>query len=202
MRTNNLTIIIIIIMKELISCVALIGAVSAAQSHLDPHRIFKRDLQLIKDSGILPLANATTLGKSAVAGSYTTQVYSTLNCQTDSLYTASGYVYGQCLSLDGTGYSYSDCSEGGGKTTVHMTICTASDCSSDCSTYPIAFDTGCQTMSIMSCQSSKTPWEGMGLNTRLETFWGESSCDGDFDQWTAINVDEVSCNIYCLLTYI
>ena len=176
-------------MKSIVSSLAFVSA--AARPSVDPHHTFRQHLAQIKESHIQPV-NGTMLGKSAAAGSYMTQIFESPTCQKDTLYTASGYVYNQCLSLEGSGYVYSDCSQAGGKTTVHVSICSAADCSSGCETYPVPVDTGCKTMSIMSCESSTTPWEGLGLNTHLELYWGDSSCGGDFDQWSAINMDGVS----------
>ena len=179
-------------MNAVTGSLALLGAAGAAGPVTNPHRTLELHLSLIKERNVQPLPNGTTVGKSASAGSYMTQIFETPNCQADSLYTASGYVFDRCIALNGQGYMYSDCSQGGGKTTVHMTMCSDTNCSKDCSTYPIALDTGCKTMSIMSCESSKEPWTDMPLNTHMEMYWGETTCGGDFDQWTAVNVDEVT----------
>lgn len=189
-------------MKAITGPLLVLSTVGAARPAMNPHRTLEFHLNLIKENNVQPLPNGTAVGKSATAGSYMTQVFETPNCQADSLYTASGYVYDHCVSLNGQGYMYSDCSQGGGKTTVHMTMCSDEDCTKDCSTYPIVMDTGCKTLSIMSCESSKQPWEDLPLNTHMEMYWGEASCSGDFDQWSAVNVDEVRCNHFTVISFV
>lgn len=178
---------------KLITGSLIVTCALSAKLTVDPHATFKQHLQLINELHIKPSQENVTVDvkKSASAGSFMTRVYETASCSPDSLYTASGYVYDQCISIGGQGYKYSDCSQAGGKTTVKMTYCSAADCSSGCTSYPLPLATGCQTMSIMTCESSTEPWEGLGLNSRSEMYYGESTCNGNFDLWAAVNVDEV-----------
>lgn len=154
----------------LVATVALCSAAADARSAPDVHAAFRSHMTMIKEQSIEPLSatEVSALGKSATAGSYTTKIYSSPTCSESSLYSASGYVYNRCIAIDKMSFKYSDCSSGGGKTTVMMTYCSSSDCSSGCMTYPLSVNTGCQTSSIFSCESSKEPWSDLGLNSHME----------------------------------
>ena len=181
-------------MKGPVISLATVGVVTAAGLRVNPHATYELHMQMIKERNIKPLSSGNTtsiVGKSASTGSYMTQVFESVNCKEDTLFTASGYVYGHCISVDGaSGYSYDDCSQSNGKTTVQLTTCDSGDCSSGCTTFPLPVDTGCKTMSIFSCESSTEPWNDLGLNSHMEMYWGDDDCGGDFDQWTAVNIDE------------
>jgi hypothetical protein len=152
-----------------VSLLAFFAKFSCAQVGGKSHAMFQNHMKLIEELNIQPISNATNLSKSASAGSYMTKVYTSPTCSADTLYTASGYVYDHCISVDGNvGYKYSDCSVAGSKTTVKMSYCTSSDCTSGCTTYPISMDTGCKTMSIITCTSSEEPWNDLNFNAHAE----------------------------------
>lgn len=125
----------------------------------DAHASYKQHMDYIKANGIMPIMLNST-GLESSSGSFVTTVYTTMTCQKNTEYTATGTTLGSCISASDTAsYRYTSCSVQGSKTVVGMTSCTSGDCESGCSSYSIPFDTGCQTMSMMTCSSANEPWE-------------------------------------------
>jgi len=128
----------------------------------DLHSIYKKHLRYIETNAISPKKenSSQVIGVESQSGSFITTVYTTMTCQKNTEYTATGTTLGSCISASDTAsYKYTSCNTQGSKTIVGMTSCTSGDCSSGCSSFDVPFDTGCQTMSMMTCSTQDEPWE-------------------------------------------
>lgn len=133
----------------------------------DLHSNYRQNLRYIKANGITPKERNSTqmIELESQSGSFVTTVYSTVTCQKNTEYTSSGTVLGSCISAsDEASYKYTSCTTQGSKTIVGMTSCTSGGCSSGCSSFDIPFDTGCQTMSMMTCSNQDEPWEDFNFD--------------------------------------
>ena len=85
-------------MKAIVCSLAVVSTMGAT---VNPHATFELHRELIKENSIQPLSEPIRLGKAASAGSYMTQIFESANCAANSLYTASGYVYNRCITVEG-----------------------------------------------------------------------------------------------------
>ena len=146
--------------------IALLPLLACSHSvNIDQHAIYRKDIARRN-----PAHNSTASAHLTMSdGSYIVAVYTTPNCKADSVYTATGYTLGGCISLENESYMYTDCVSTGGKTTVTLTTCTSTDCSSGCTSIPLLpQNTGCQSLSTVTCSSRSEPWNDFDLNYHME----------------------------------
>lgn len=137
----------------------------ALSTQADLHSVYKKHLSYIETNKISPKNISQVIGVESQSGSFVTTVYTTMSCQKNTEYTATGTTLGSCISAsDSASYKYTSCSTQGSKTIVGMTSCTSGDCSSGCSSFDVPFETGCQTMSMMTCSNEDDPWEAFNFD--------------------------------------
>lgn len=150
-RQNMLT-------RSLLISAALYGANSLSIGD-DRHKTYHDILKVIESNDISSVEVSSNRTVGMTSGYFVTTVYTTMTCAKNSEFTASGTTLGSCISATAdSSYRYTSCSQSGSKTVVGMDSCTSGDCSSGCSSFDVPFDTGCQTMSMMTCSSQDEPW--------------------------------------------
>ena len=145
--------------KALFVSSATLYSTAAVVAHDKSHERYEHMMKYIGENDIMPVSANSSRAVGIESGSFVTTIYTTLNCAKDTEFTASGYTLGSCISAgENSSFRYTSCSMTSTKTVVGMDSCTSNDCTG-CTSFDVPFDTGCQTMSLMTCSSEDKPWE-------------------------------------------
>ena len=170
-------------LKILVVSGTLLGVVAeGVKPNLDPLKMSLAQLLNADNHTIDHVSTSTSTG-SMVFSYYDSQCNGAAS-------SAVGYTLGSCITSDGeSGIAYMSCSAGaGGDIKYTLKSCSSGDCTSGCSTYDLTFPE-CSSGQRVTCSTKSQAWtEFKELDYHYEFYYGDSSCDGDMDMWTAMKL--------------